>query len=165
MAGCRRRPGRRWNSRDDFGAAAAALRQGNSTGVAGGVQGRLSVRLAARFHDGNGVAGEDLVQAARVVLVLWRLPACSFSSWLALPGRCRRCLEPPRVTSSSSGWTGGEIRSSSRSTARLAASGCSRVTRWPASAMVTSSTSGIWTTMASAVSPRTSWSTSRLISS
>ena len=164
MAGCRRRPGRRRNSRDDFGAAAAALRQGNSTGVAGGVQGRLSVRLAARFHDGNGVAGEDLVQAARVGLVLWRLPACSFSSWLALPGRCRRCLEPPRVTSSS-GWTGGEIRSSSRSTARLAASGCSRVTRWPASAMVTSSTSGIWTTMASAVSPRTSWSTSRLISS
>jgi hypothetical protein len=35
VAGCRRRPGRRRNSRDDFGAAAATLRQGNSTGVAG----------------------------------------------------------------------------------------------------------------------------------
>jgi RNA polymerase sigma-B factor len=29
----------------------------------------LADRLAARFHDGNGVAGEDLVQAARVGLV------------------------------------------------------------------------------------------------
>ena len=29
----------------------------------------LADRLAARFHDGNGVAGEDLIQAARVGLV------------------------------------------------------------------------------------------------
>src|ERR671921_2495412 len=53
-------------------------------------------------------------------------------------------------------WVGDQIRASSPSMARLTASGCSRLTRWPASATVTSSTSGIWTTMASAVSLGTS---------
>jgi RNA polymerase sigma-B factor len=77
VAGRRRRHGRRWNSRDDFGAAVAALRQGNSTGV----------------------AGEDLVQAARVgpVAAVDRYDPGRPNPFIAyaipcINGELRRCL-------------------------------------------------------------------------
>jgi hypothetical protein len=176
MVGRRRRPGHRRNCRADFGVAVAAMRKENSTGLAGlrrgrqGVQGRLVARPGPGDHEHDGF--NPALPAARLSMHISRRlrralrpdarPA-GLSADLGRGGRPGEGAGPgrprPVVRGRSSVWQPDRpleslwLVVSSRSTARLLQAD-----------QVAGAGDGdqlhvrIWTTMESAPSRPTSWS-------